>query len=499
VSARLSDVAERIPGAVLHGTDVVVVDAVVSDTEARPDTLFCAVPGRRHDGHDHARAAVAAGAVALLVERTLDVDVPQLVVPSVRRALGPAAAAVHGDPADELCLIGVTGTNGKTTVTFLIEAAMAACGWGSGRIGTLGASLHGRGEPGSRTTPEATDLQRTLRSMRTRGADGVVMEVSSHGLDLHRVDGMLFDVAAFTNLGRDHLDWHGTMERYLAAKARLFTPGLARRGVVLVDAPGARDLDALAAVPMLRVGAADGVDIRILETSVERDGSSARISVEGRTLEVRTVLRGPYNLDNVLVAVAAAICAGMDPDVVVGGVAEALPPPGRLEPFGGGAEPLVLVDYAHTPDAVSGAIGVGRGLLDGGGRLIVVLGAGGDRDQEKRGPMGSATDGADLVVVTDDNARGEDPALIRAAVLAGARTTTASVEEIADRARAVEHAVLAAAPTDVVLILGRGHETHQEQAGRFVPLDDRELVRSALTLRHRPDARSTRAREEAGR
>jgi UDP-N-acetylmuramoyl-L-alanyl-D-glutamate--2,6-diaminopimelate ligase len=494
VSARLSDVAERIPGAVLHGHDVVVADAVAADADAREDVLFCAVPGLRHDGHDHAPAAVAAGAAALLVERLLDSPVPQLVVPSVRSAMGPAAAAIHQDPAEELCLIGVTGTNGKTTVTFLIEAAMAASGWGSGRIGTLGASLHGRGEPGTRTTPEATDLQRTLRSMRTRGADGVVMEVSSHGLDLHRVDGMLFDVAVFTNLGRDHLDWHGDMERYLAAKARLFTPGLARQGVVLLDAPGAHDLDALAAVPMTRVAATDDADVRILERSIGRDGSRARIVMDGEELEIRTVMRGHYNLDNVLVAVVAAVRAGMDPAAVVHGVADVAPPPGRLESFGGGPAPLVLVDYAHTPDAVAAAVGVGRGLLEPGGRLIVVLGAGGDRDREKRPPMGSATAGADLVIVTDDNARDEDPARIRAAVLEGARTTRAAVEEIADRTTAVASAVAVADSEDVVLILGRGHETHQERAGELIPLDDRELVRRALADR----ARGTRTATTSG-
>jgi UDP-N-acetylmuramoyl-L-alanyl-D-glutamate--2,6-diaminopimelate ligase len=491
VSARLSDVAERIPGAVLHGHDVVLADAVAADSEASAGVLFCAVPGSRHDGHDHAPAAVAAGAAALLVERVLDSPVPQLVVPSVRRAMGPAAAAIHRDPAEELCVIGVTGTNGKTTVTFLIEAAMAASGWGSGRIGTLGASLHGRGEPGARTTPEATDLQRTLRSMRTRGADGVVMEVSSHGLDLHRVDGMLFDVAAFTNLGRDHLDWHGDMERYLAAKARLFTPALARQGVVLLDAPGARDLDALAAVPMTRMADADDADVRILERSIGRDGSRARIVMNGEELEVRTVMRGHYNLDNVLVAVVTAVRAGMDPAAVVHGVAEVAPPPGRMESFGGGPAPLVLVDYAHTPDAVTAAVGVGRGLLEPGGRLIVVLGAGGDRDREKRPPMGGATAGADLVIVTDDNARDEDPARIRAAVLEGARTTRAAVEEIADRTTAVASAVAVANSEDIVLILGRGHETHQERAGELIPLDDRELVRRALADRARKPRTAT--------
>jgi UDP-N-acetylmuramoyl-L-alanyl-D-glutamate--2,6-diaminopimelate ligase len=483
VSARLSRLAERIPSAELIGVDVDLADASHDSRDVRQGTLFCAVPGGTHDGHDHAMSAVRAGASALMVERRLDIDVPQLVVPSVRHAMGPAAAIVHGRPADELRMVGVTGTNGKTTVTFLLEAAMAASGWGSGRIGTLGARLHGRSEPGVRTTPEATDLQRLLRSMRTRGADAVAMEVSSHGLDLHRVDGILFDVVAFTNLTQDHLDWHGSMERYLAAKARLFTPDLAREGVVLVDAPGARDLTALARIPMTTVGAADGVDVRVVERQVGPEGSSARLLLDGRTVELRTIMRGTHNLDNLIVAAVAAVRAGIEPEVVARGLADVPAPPGRLEPFGGGSEPLVLVDYAHTPEAVAGAIAVGRDLVGDGGRLHVVIGAGGDRDRDKRAGMGAAAAAADIVVVTDDNPRSEDPAVIRSALLDGARRGTAEVIESAGRASAVQRAVLSAVVGDVVLVLGRGHETRQEVAGEHLPLDDRDLVRSALAAR----------------
>jgi UDP-N-acetylmuramoyl-L-alanyl-D-glutamate--2,6-diaminopimelate ligase len=480
VSARTSELAARVPGAVLRGGDAEVRDATHDSREVRPGTLFCAVRGQVTDGHAHARDAVAAGATALLVEQALDVDVPQLVVPSVRTTMGPVAACVHGDPAAEVRMLGVTGTNGKTTVTFLLEAAMAAAGWGSGRIGTLGARLHGRTEPGARTTPEATDLQRLLRSMRTRGADGVAMEVSSHGLDLHRVDGIVFDVAAFTNLTQDHLDWHGTMERYLAAKARLFTPELASHGVVLLDAPGGRDLLALARVPMTTIGSGADCDVRVLDRRVGADGSRARLRLDGGVIELTTVMRGTHNLDNVLVAAVTAVRAGIDPAVVAAALADVPAPPGRLEPFGGGARPLVLVDYAHTPDAVAGAVVVGRGLLAPGSRLYVVIGAGGDRDREKRAPMGASAAAADVVIVTDDNPRGEDPAAIRAAVLEGARGGDAAVIEMAGRGDAVRHAVAAAAPGDVVLVLGRGHESDQEVAGELLPLDDRDLVRAAL-------------------
>lgn len=486
MSARLSDLAERIPSASLHGQDVLVDDVTHDSRAAAPGVLFCAVRGAQHDGHDHAAAALGAGAVAILVERRLDLDVPQLVVPSVRAAMGPVAARVHGDPGSELRLLGVTGTNGKTTVTFLLEAAIAAAGWGSGRIGTLGARLHGRSEPGVRTTPEATDLQRLLRSMRARGADGVAMEVSSHGLDLHRVDGCTFDVVGFTNLTRDHLDWHGTMERYLAAKARLFTPALARHGVVLLDAPGAQDLRRLSAIPLTTVGTADDVDVRVLRREVRAEGSRATVLLDGEELVVRTVMRGPHNLDNVLLALVMAVRAGIAPATVIAALADVPAPPGRLEPFGGGEAPLVLVDYAHTPDAVSMAVGVGRRLLGGTGRLHVVVGAGGDRDREKRAPMGEAAAAADVVVVTDDNPRSEEPAAIRAQVLAGASAAASRpdvVEEVADRRAAIVRAVLRAGTGDVVLVLGRGHESEQEVADERRPMDDRDLVRAALRER----------------
>jgi UDP-N-acetylmuramoyl-L-alanyl-D-glutamate--2,6-diaminopimelate ligase len=483
VSARLSGLAEHLPGALLLGHDVELLDATHDSREVAPGSLFCAVPGRTQDGHDHAVAAVAAGAAALLVERQLPLEVPQLVVASVRDAMGAAAAVVHGHPGQELVLLGVTGTNGKTTVTFLLEAVMAAAGWGSGRIGTLGARLHGRSEPGERTTPEATDLQRLLRSMRSRGADGVAMEVSSHGLDLRRVDGIVFDVVGFTNLTQDHLDWHGTMERYLAAKARLFTPALARHGVVLLDAPGARDLLALATVPLTTVGEAADADVRVMRRAIAASGSRAVLLLDGEPIELRTVMRGTHNLDNVIVAFVVAVRAGIDPRVASEALAVVPAPPGRLEPFGGGSEPLVLVDYAHTPDAVAGAVAVGRGLLQDGARLHVVVGAGGDRDREKRGPMGAAAAGADVVVVTDDNPRSEDPAVIRAAVRAGAMVGPAQVREVAGRSQAVAEAVAAAADRDVVLVLGRGHETLQEVSGEHLPLDDRELVRLALAGR----------------
>ena len=485
MAARLSAVREVLPGADLRGGDPLLEDATHDHREVRPGALFCAVPGARHDGHDHAPAAAAAGAAALLVERWLDVALPQLRVASVRAAMGPAAATVHGRPSDDLLLLGVTGTNGKTTVVTLLEAVLARAGGGTGVIGTLGVRLHGTSVPSPRTTPEATDLQRLLRDLRTRGADAVAMEVSSHGLALHRVDGTRFAVVGFTNLTQDHLDFHGDMAAYLAAKARLFTPALADRGVVLADAAGASDLRAAAGIPLVVVGADAGADLVVRDRDVGPDGASAVLVTADGTVTVRTRLLGAHNLDNALLAAAMALTAGVPPEAVTAGLAAATAPSGRLEPVpspAGVAAPRVLVDYAHTPDAVATVVAVGRGITSG--RVAVVVGAGGDRDREKRPAMGAAAAAADLVVVTDDNPRGEDPAAIRAEVLAGARTGVGAHEvtvlEIADRAAAIAEAVARSGAGDLVLILGKGHETGQERAGEVLPFDDREAAARAL-------------------
>ena len=492
MSARLSAVCAELPGATLRGigaADPMVLDVTHDSRAVSPGSLFCAVTGRSEDGHERASDALAAGAVALLVERWLDLDVAQVRVDAVRAAMGPAAALVHGRPAQDLLLVGVTGTNGKTTVTSHLEAAFGAAGLGTGVIGTLGARIHGATLPHARTTPEATDLQRLLRTMHTRGVDAVAMEVSSHGLDLHRVDGTRFDVAVFTNLTQDHLDWHGTMQAYLAAKARLFTPELAEQGVVMLDAPGSRDLVALAGIPLTTVGSDPSADVHVHSRQVGRDGSRAVIELETGPLEVQTPTLGAFNLDNALAAVVAAVRAGIAPEVAARGVAHSPAPPGRLEPVSTSSPggPTVLVDYAHTPDAIAAVVAVGRDLLGPGGRLTVLLGAGGDRDRDKRTSMGAAAAIADRVIVTDDNPRGEDPAAIRAAVLEGVRAaaTGAEVIEQHGRAEAIARAIDPTSDGDVVLLLGKGHETTQEVAGVRTHFDDRECARELLRATQR--------------
>jgi UDP-N-acetylmuramoyl-L-alanyl-D-glutamate--2,6-diaminopimelate ligase len=484
MSATLAEVAAALRRSERHGDDVGVTDATHDSRQVGPGTLFCAIPGARTDGHDHAAAAVAQGAAALLVERWLDLHVPQLKVPSVRAAMGPAAAAVHGHPSRDLTVVGITGTNGKTTTAYLLEAAFAAAGVGVGVIGTVETRIHGETQPGVRTTPEGTDLQRLLRRMHTRGVDAVAMEVSSHGLDLRRVDGTRFAVAVYTNLSQDHLDWHGSMEAYLAAKARLFLPAFAPRGVVFLDGPWARRLLALVRIPVTTVGTDADADVQLVDVELSVDGGRATLRWDEDTIALRTRLPGRFNLDNAASALVAAVSAGVPPATAAAGIAACPGAPGRLERVDRGQPFTVLVDYAHTPEAVAQVVTTLRSL-GAGGRVLVVLGAGGDRDRGKRAAMGAAATTADVAVLTSDNPRSEDPARILAAVAAGAReaiATGAAAELVVelDRQRAIAMALDLAQPRDVVVIAGKGHETGQELADRTLPFDDRVVAAALL-------------------
>jgi UDP-N-acetylmuramoyl-L-alanyl-D-glutamate--2,6-diaminopimelate ligase len=484
VTATLSAVAGGLRRAERHGSDVEVVDATHDSRQVAPGWLFCAIPGVREDGHRHAPDAVAAGAAALLVERWLDLPVPQVRVPSVRAAVGQAAAIVHGRPSERLTVVGVTGTNGKTSITYLLEAAFGAAALGTGTIGTIEARIHGAPQPGVRTTPEGTDLQRLFHEMADRGVEAVAMEVSSHGLDLRRVDGTRFRVAVFTNLSQDHLDWHGSMEAYFAAKQRLFTPALSERGVVHRDGPWAELLLERATIPVTTVGRDDAADVRIDNEVLRVDGGSATLHWAGAEHDLHTRLPGAFNLTNAALSVVAAVSAGVPIDAALAGVAAASGAPGRFERVLADHPVTVLVDYAHTPDAVQVAVEALRSLVDGG-RVLLVLGAGGDRDTGKRGPMGAAAVAADVVVFTSDNPRGEDPATIVQALVDGARQAVAQgaggefrVE--LDRRAAIGAAIADARPGDVVLIAGKGHERIQELADRTVAFDDREVAAAFL-------------------
>jgi len=482
------------PGA----ADVQVTGACLDSRAVRPGDLYAALPGARTHGARFAGPAADLGAVAVLTDPegsrlAAGTGLPALVVPDPRAVLGAVAARVHGEPGSRLRMYGVTGTNGKTTVTYLLDAALRRGGRVTGLVGTVETRVADEALPSVRTTPEATDLQALLALMVERGVAACSMEVSSHALALHRVDGVVFDVAGFTNLSQDHLDFHPTMADYFATKADLFTPARARRGVVCVDDEWGRRLAALATdagvpvttVSTLGTGPGEPADWRVSDRRVEGTGTEFTITgPDGVPVPARCPLPGDFNVANTAVALLMLVADGVPAVEAAGWLAEACAVPGRMEPVrGDGApgEPLAVVDYAHSPDAVTAAV---RALRAGStGPLVVVLGAGGDRDREKRPLMGAAAAAAaDVVVVTDDNPRGEDPAAIRAAVVAGARASgaVAEVVEIGDRAAAIAEGVRRAWGGGTLLVAGKGHETGQEVAGVVHPFDDRTVLARAL-------------------
>jgi len=464
---RLDDATDRLADRRLLGDASVAIDDVVHDSrQAGPGRLFACLVGATHDGHDHAPGAVDAGAPALLAERPLDLDVPQVIVPDTRLALGPVAARVHGDPSRALTMVGVTGTNGKTTTTSLLRNVLAADGRVADVLGTL---------TGARTTPEATDLQRWLAEARRRGVEAVAMEVSSHALDQHRVAATHFDVAVFTNLSRDHLDYHGTMEAYFQAKAALFTPELCDRAVVNLDSPHGRLLRDSAKVPTVGFALADAQDLVL-----EADRSTFRW--RGHRVEVH--LGGRFNVANALAAATAAEQLGIDDQVVAAGLSAPVAVPGRFELVDAGQPFTVVVDFAHTPDGLEQLLSAARELA-GDHRVLVVFGCGGDRDPTKRAPMGEvAARLADRVVLTADNSRGERTDDIISTVKQGydtaadRRATDLVVEP--DREAAIAIALSGADAGDLVVIAGKGHETGQTIGGVTTPFDDREVAARLL-------------------
>ena len=464
----VADLLVDVPVAAVRGdvTDVPVTSVEFDSRRAVPGTLFCCVPGARTDGHLHAADAVSRGATALLCDHFLDLGATQVQVDGgVRPAMASVAAAFFGYPARSLDTVGVTGTNGKTTVTHLVRTVLEADGRPTGLIGTLG---------GARTTPESPDLQRMLAGLVADGARAVSMEVSSHALTQHRVDGIVFDVAAFTNLSRDHLDHHGTMEQYFEAKASLFRPDRCRHAVVFADDPwGARLLERLAGTPTTRVSRAEATD-------VDLDVGSSTFRWRGH--RVHLPLSGRFNVDNALVAATVAGLLGVDDATVAAGLASAPTVPGRMEVVAPGLPVSVLVDYAHTPAGLDVALRAARELA-GGGRVFCVFGCGGDRDRGKRPEMGRvASELADVVVLTSDNPRSEDPSAIIDEVHAGC-SGPADVTVEPERSAAIRTAVGAAAPGDVVLVAGKGHEGTQTTGDVAVPFDDRVEAARALTER----------------
>lgn len=494
----LGDLVDAGPGGLaLDGTDAAAtrVTGVTLDSRAvRPGDLYAALPGSRAHGAQFAAAARDLGAAAVLTDpegreqvREAGIALPLLVASDARAVLGAVAAEVYGRPAEHLALLGVTGTNGKTTTTYLMDAVLRRIGLTTGLIGTVETRVGGERLRSVRTTPEAPDLHALLAAMRERGVQVCSMEVSSQALAQHRVDAAVVDVAGFSNFSRDHLELHGDMETYLAAKELLLTPEHSRRAVVVVDDDGTRTAASRAGVPVTTLSARpDAGTDWVVGRCEQRDGGTdfELCARDGRRLELHCPLPGQFNVMNAALAAVMLLLHGLTGEQVAHGLRHAGGVPGRMQRVGDPATgPLAVVDYAHTPDAVAAALHTLRPSVTG--RLVVVLGAGGDRDPAKRPIMGAAAArAADVVVVTDDNPRSEDPATIRAAVLAGAReaaTPDVEVVEVADRREAIrEGARRAGRPGDVLLVAGKGHEPGQEIAGVVHPFDDREELAAAL-------------------
>lgn len=468
----LYELAETVGGSVT-GTGETLVADVTHDSRAVGDrALFVALSGANHDGHDFIASAVRAGAVAVCVDHDVDTDIPQLVVGDTRRALGELAASIHDYPSRSLAVIGVTGTNGKTTVSHYVESLLALDGARTGLIGTISTKILGDVATSVRTTPEASDFQRLLARMRDLGVEAVAAEVSSHALELGRVNGTTFAVAAFTNLSQDHLDFHGTMDAYRSAKERLFFEYEIGTSVVNIDDATGAVLAPRIAGSLVTVGS--GGDYAVSEIVASDPGVAFTLHSPWGLRTVLAPVMGEFNVMNLTMAIACCVAVGSDLDRILSNVAGLSPVPGRFEVVDTDG-PTVVVDYAHTPEGISNAIAAAR--MIGSGGVIAVCGAGGDRDEKKRSLMGEAASAADLVVVTSDNPRSEDPDVIISQVAEG---VTAPLIRQSDRREAIAEALALADRNDVVLILGKGHEQGQEIDGKVHPFDDRVIAGAEL-------------------
>jgi UDP-N-acetylmuramoyl-L-alanyl-D-glutamate--2,6-diaminopimelate ligase len=479
----------------VEGDDSVVLAGVNSDSRGIvAGDLFAAIAGGTHDAARFAPDAVARGAAAVLCTRPLGLSVPSLIVDDVRKRLGPIAQRICGEPTRALPTVGITGTNGKTTVTHLLESVLAHAGGKPALLGTIALRGPAGETPAQLTTPEADAIARFAREQRVAGATALLMEVSSHALAQERVGGMQFEVAGFTNLTQDHLDFHGTMDAYGEAKASLFTDYAPKTSVIAVEQPFGRALAERAKGEVLRCSVTPGIDAELRVSSFEsgRNGLRAHIETPRGQLVVESPLYGVHNLENVLLTIGCALALGVDPHAAAEALRTAVGAPGRLERVPHPGDVLVLVDYAHTPDALERVIHAVRPMTRG--RLLVVCGCGGDRDRSKRAPMGEvAAREADIAVLTSDNPRTEDPSAILADMLVGAERAGAprrdpeelvSVREglcvIADRAQAIRAAVAAAQPGDSIILAGKGHENYQIVGKTKLLFDDRVEAARAI-------------------
>jgi len=456
---------------VIGDGDTRIGDVTHDSRSAGPGDLFVAIRGARHDGHEFVTSTAAAAAC---VEVPVEAVIPQLVVPNTRAALPWLAAEVHGHPSRRLQVVGITGTNGKTTVAHMLASIIEAAGRSAGVIGTIGARIGSNQIDLERTSPEASDFQRLLRRMVEAGVEVAAVEVSSHALEFGRMDATEYAVVAFTNLSQDHLDLHGDMESYFHTKASLLLDTTAT-AVVNIDDPWGARLASMIPRPVVPVGESGeyrAVDIRLGLTGSE----FVLITPEGQE-RVHLPLGGRFNIDNALTAAACAGSLGLAVADIAAGLGATEPIPGRMEPVEEGQQAAILVDYAHTPEGIGQVLESVRPFVPG--RITVVVGAGGDRDADKRAEMGRAASQADVVLFTSDNPRSEDPAVIIDALLAGADGPAEVIIE-SDRRLAIRQAIAEAGAGDAVLILGKGHEPGQEIAGRVFPFDDRQVAREAV-------------------
>ena len=481
---RLSELLQVLPEAEVRGpVDAEVTGLECDSRRVAPGSLFVAIRGgQERDRHQFVGDAAARGAVAVVVEDPVEAGAATRVrVSDARRALAQLAARFHGRPAESLLTVGITGTNGKTTTALLVRSVLAAAGMGAAYLGTLGALVGGQWRQLANTTPEAGDLHRELRAAVDAGDVAMVMEVSSHALALERVEGLEFDVAVFTNLTRDHLDFHGSEEAYFAAKASLFKRLRSDRrfaAAINNDDPRAAQLLTQVGSRGLSFAVDAAADVRPSRVRYTISGTELTVDTPKGPIEMRTSLTGPFNCSNVVAAVACGTALELDGEAIGAGIASVKQVPGRFERIDAGQDFLVVVDYAHTPAGLENVLRAARALA--AGRLICLFGCGGDRDRGKRPLMGQVAEArADLVVVTSDNPRSEDPAAIIGDIVAGMVRPAAAVLE-ADREAAISWALEAARPGDVVVIAGKGDETYQVFADRAIDFDDREVARRAL-------------------
>jgi UDP-N-acetylmuramoyl-L-alanyl-D-glutamate--2,6-diaminopimelate ligase len=495
----LAELADAVPGALITGAagagDVIVAGFTHDSRAVQHGDLYAAMAGATVHGAKFAAQAAQNGAVAILTDREgaarcAETGLPVIVVPSVRPVLGPLAARLYGDPANDLLMLGVTGTNGKTTASYLIDGGLRAAGYRTGLIGTVETRIGGRAVKSNRTTPEAPDLQALLAVMREDGVGAVAMEVSSHALAYGRTAGIRYSVAAFTNLTQDHLDFHADLEDYFEAKAKLFTAGYTRFSVVNTDdAYGRRIAQRLteADLPHWTYSPHGAAQAHWRAERVEPGTDGSRFTLvgpDGVRHAASVQLPGEFNVANAMAAIITLIAAGVEPQAAIAGVASVPGVPGRMQRIDAGQPYLALVDYAHTPDAIETLLAAVRPVT--AGRLRIVVGCGGDRDRGKRPLMGAAAAyGADEVILTNDNPRSEDPLAILEAAAAGARGAIAAgaastVHVVTDRAAAIAEAVAASRAGDAVVVAGKGHEQGQEIAGVVHPFDDAAMLRASI-------------------